>query len=494
MKITNIATFFLAAVVLLTLLFACGGDSGSGTPGGDAMSTQEANQENAGTEADTTRASSGVADALDFDGAEFRQIYPYWQGYRYYFFADEENGDVMNDAVYMRKARVEEELNVKISAINGNAIGDIPTAVIKTVKAGEDAYQQVFLHCIAGVSQLSSGGYLFNVDNLPYISLDSDWWNKNQMDVLRLGSNTYFCVNDMMIPCPYVMFFNKGMIENCALDNPYQLVYDQKWTLDRLTDMAKAVVEDINGDGVMDENDQTGITANEISKYISFVTSAGQFITEKNADGEVSLAMNTPKMIDIVERFYQLGSENAIYLCKNPEEEYEFTMNSDRVLFNIGAITQAESMRGYDVEFGMLPYPKYDEAQPDYLSMDWGGLMCVPTTAAYTEMIGAVIELLAYYSKDEVIPTYYGDILTGKLARDEDAVKMMDLLFDTICYEVGGNYFGFDAGFGDLFYCLPRLALKKKSTDFASWYDKNEKSALKTLDRFYTGLYDAENA
>lgn len=492
MKFSDIAVLILAAVMLLSVLYSCGKDAGGATDS-NIPAAQENAPDGGAADAETTRAPSGVEEGLDFGGAEFKQLHPEWQGYRHYFFADEENGDVMNDSIYLRKARVEEELNVEIISFNVGREDTLPPALIKTVNAGEDAYQQVFLHCIYGVSQLSSGGYLFNVDNLPYISLDSDWWNKKQMDVLRLGKNTHFCVNDTMIPCPYVIFFNKGMVDNYGLDNPYQLVYDGKWTLDRFIDMAGAVVEDINGDGVLDVNDQVGITANEISKYISFVTGSNQFITEKNDEGQVSVAMNTPKMVDIVERFYRLGAENAIYLCKVIQEESDFTMNTDRVLFNLGAITQAEFMRGYEVEFGMLPYPKYDEAQAEYRSLDWGGLMCVPTTVVNKEMTGAVIELLAYYSKDEVIPTYYGDILTGKLARDEDAAKMMDLLFDTICYEVGGNYFGFDAGFSNLFFCLPRLALEKKSADFASWYDKNEKVANKTLDKFYESLDAAEN-
>ena len=70
---------------------------------------------------------------------------------------------------------------------------------------------------------------------------------------------------------------------------------------------------------------------------------------------------------------------------------------------------------------------------------------------------------------------------------------MLRLIFDSICYEVGGNYFGFSSGFNDLFYAVSNVALVNKSTDFASYYAKKEKSALKTIESFYEALDNVEN-
>ena len=168
-------------------------------------------------------------------------------------------------------------------------------------------------------------------------------------------------------------------------------------------------------------------------------------------------------------------------------------MDSDRLLFHLDTLSDAERMRSYEVEFGFLPYPKYDEAQESYLSLDWGGLMGVPTTITDPECVGAVLELLAYESSNTVIPAYYDTVLTGKLTRDEDAKKMLDIIFDTICYEVGGNYFGFDNGFRELFYVLSELSVKKQSDAFASYYEKSSKQAVKLIDKFYSSLSNTES-
>jgi hypothetical protein len=69
---------------------------------------------------------------------------------------------------------------------------------------------------------------------------------------------------------------------------------------------------------------------------------------------------------------------------------------------------------------------------------------------------------------------------------------MLELLFDTIAYEIGGNYFGFSSGFSDLFYTLGRMVVEQKSKDFASWYAKLEKSSISTIDKFYEGLEKVE--
>ncbi len=436
--------------------------------------------------------SHGIPESVDFGGREFTIAYPDWSGYSFYFAADEENGDVMNDALYSRTRAVEEYLNVDlIHDLRPNS--ESVTATVQTqVTAGESSIQMGLIHCIQGVSTLSSGGYLYNLDDLEYVNMDADWWNQKQMDMLRMGKNTYYAINDYMIPSPYVIYFNKDMIERYKLDNPYELVYDQKWTLDRFKTMSKTVTSDVNGDGNWDINDQYGISTNEVSKYTSFMTGANQYITKKGDDGRVELAMNTEKTFSLVETFADLANSNTIYLPAN--EDNLLTIDSDRLLFQLGWIAQASGvMRDYKVDFGFLPYPKFDENQEDYVSLDWGGLCCVPVNAGDADFIGAVMELLAFESGNKVIPTYYDVVLSGKIARDADSKNMLDILHDTITYDVGMNYFGFSSGFGNMVFTIGRLPVTNKSTDFASWYESNSAPAESAIESFYEALESVEN-
>ncbi len=481
------------ALTVLTALTACG-DAEDKNTADDSSAATTAAVSTAETESD--RPQCKLPADLNFDGAAFRTLTFSWQGYQYYFFAEEETGDVMNDALCTRTRAIEERLNVDLqyNMLNQIETGAVTNEVKPLIMAGDDVYQQLLFHCIDGISAFSSTDLLYNLDTLPYIDTDADWWNKEQMETLRLGQNTYFAVNDYMLPAPYIVFFSKDLVESLDYEDPYQLVYNGTWTLDVFLEMARGVVADLDGNGKMEaEHDRYGVTATEISKYISFVTGANQFITEKDEDGRMALAINTEKTQTIMERFSDMAKEDVFYIPPAEHEGYHLTLDSGRLLFDLEALTWAEKMRDYTADFGFLPYPKYDEAQTSYRSLDWGGLMGVPASITDPALVGAVLELQAYESASDVIPTYYDTVLTGKLARDEDAVKMLDIVFDTICYEPGGNYFGFASGFYDLFFALPNLAIKEKSAEFASYYKKAEKPATRTIRDFYEALDNTES-
>ena len=425
--------------------------------------------------------------ALDFGGETLVSVVYNWQGYLSYFFADEYTGDSMNDAIYSRRVKTEDALNISMKT-DRYAEVEYVNEIKKLFVAGDHAFDLMYNHCIQDIASYVSEGYLYNLDTLPNINTEAEWWNKEQMDNLRLGKNTYYAINDMMIPAPYLITFNKDMIADNQLDSPYPLVYDGRWTLDAFTSLAKSVVRDLDGNGVMDKNDQWGFIKGG-SATISFMVGAGQFLTGRDEENRVILTMKTDKMQSLVERFADLSAA-ATYIT--PSGETKMTLNDGKALFDMISLGIAEQLRDYDVNVGILPYPKYDEAQENYMNMDWGGLQSVSGLITNPDMVGAAMEYLAWASADEVIPTYFDLLLAGKLARDEDDRKMLDLIFDTIVYDNGANYFGFSAGIEPLFYSLMRLAFEQQSTDYSSLYASCEKLATKSIENFYKHLDEVE--
>ena len=496
MKKTRFLALFLCLVMVL-IPVSCAKENGDENATVTTTTAPESQQD----VPDTTTAvedpnaypENDLPDDLNFGGEELDMLASEWQGYEYYFFAEEQTGDAMNDAIYSRKMAVEEALNIKlVTHQDGFTIQEVAAELQRVVLAGESLYDLVFNHCIQGISASAANGYLYNLDTLPYVNMQADWWNREQMDMLRLGKNTYYAVNDMMIPCPYVIFFNKEMIEQENLEDPYQLVYSGDWTLDKMAEMATHVSTDLDGDGDRDQNDRWGIIVQEHSKFISFMTGADQYMTERDADGRVKMAMNTEKMNNLMAYFANLTTQNVINTSIKSSDTY-VGMETGRILFEADSLAHAELFRDLEVEYGMLPYPKYDKEQEDYISLDWGGLLSVPNNIENPEMVGAAMEMLAWESAREVLPAYYDVVLQGKLSRDEDAIRMLDLLFDTITYEVGGNYFGFDSGTTDLFYVIPRQAVVQQTTSVASVYKMFEKIANRAISNFYDKLETVES-
>lgn len=493
MKNLRIFSLFLCFVLVL-ISVSCAKEDGGGETPATTSAVQQTMPDTQKTESDIDAyPANGLPDDLNFNGEELDMLASEWQGYEYYFFAEEQTGDAMNDAIYNRKVAVEEALNIKlVTHQKGFGIKDVASMLQQMILSGSTTYDLIFNHCIQGISSSAANGYLYNLDTLPYINMQAEWWNREQMDVLRLGNNTYYAVNDMMIPCPYVIIFNKEMIAQENLEDPYQLVYAGEWTLDKMAEMATQVSTDLDGDGDRDYYDRWGLIVQEHSKYISFMTGADQYMTTRGEDGRVQLAMNTEKMNDLMAFFADLVGQNVINRSIKSSDTY-VGMETGRILFEADSLANTEVFRDIEIEYGMLPYPKYDKEQEEYISLDWGGLLSVPNNIENPDMVGAAMEMLAWESAREVLPAYYDVVLTGKLSRDEDAANMLKLLFDTITYEIGGNYFGFEAGAGDLFYVIPRKAVEAGMTSVASFYKVNEGVTNKVISLFYQKLDSTES-
>ncbi len=444
-----------------------------------------------GTDAsDTTDTSTNVnaipIEECDYKGAEFRILYPNWFLYNDYFFADEQTGDSMNDAIYERTIRTEEHLGVEIKTICHGYIETIFPLVQKSVSAGDDEYDLVLTHCIDGVQKLATEGYVIDMQTLPGVSFNEKYWNEKINSALEIGGKRLFTASDFTLPDPNAILFNKRLIDAYNLEDPYGLVTSGSWTWDKLTEMSRNVSSDLDGNGVYDENDLYGFVAQAEWKMTSIPASCNQYIVEKK-DGKYRLALNSEKMYGIVEKMDNLfnkSDSSYIWTSTTNWNEMRTGIIYDRTLFELATLNDSAIYRKSEVDFGILPFPKYDETQKDYISLDWRGLMCVPITVGRAEMVGKTLEVLSYFSQDTTQPAYRDTLLGDKMARDNESVDMLDIIFDGCVCDFGLNYLGFNK----LTYTISDLCGKDKSTDFASYYQKNAPEVEKTLNELIEKL------
>lgn len=139
-------------------------------------------------------------------------------------------------------------------------------------------------------------------------------------------------------------------------------------------------------------------------------------------------------------------------------------------------------------DYCILPYPKYDEAQDSYGTylQDGHSIICVPITAKDPAMVSACIEALAAEGFRTVFPAFYDTVMSHKYTRDEESVEMLDIVRSSVWYNFGYVYC-MDALF------TPRNMLGQHSSDFASYYKKNQKLWEKKLDRIMKQFEDMEN-
>jgi hypothetical protein len=130
-------------------------------------------------------------------------------------------------------------------------------------------------------------------------------------------------------------------------------------------------------------------------------------------------------------------------------------------------------------DFGVLPIPKKDAAQ-NYYSCDvnsWTGLgVTVPATAADMEKTGVFLEAYAAESYRRVKPAYYDVLLSGKVARDDESLDMLDIIFGNRTYDIGaiGTY----GTLNELIYLVMNYDM-----NVTSWVDKRIDKAQKDIDK-----------
>ncbi|MBQ2709976.1 MAG: extracellular solute-binding protein, partial [Clostridia bacterium] len=161
--------------------------------------------------------------------------------------AEEENGDNINDAIYRRNLAVEEKYGVNIVEVpSDSARADL----LEAIAAGDKAYD-IALMVMADALTVTLENSALDYASVPHLDTSKPWWVAGTADRMSLGGHVYYAISQFdttHYDGVRTFFFNKKLVEDFALDNPYQLVYDGKWTLDAMKTMGLKVAQDLNGD------------------------------------------------------------------------------------------------------------------------------------------------------------------------------------------------------------------------------------------------------
>ena len=402
--------------------------------------------------------------------SELSIYYIDWGLYQNFFFSEDTITD-MNKAIYQRADLVFDYLGVDVVGFKGSAGGlTYASEISNQVLGGTDTHQLVLTHCYQGLTTLIANGCLKDFNELDLISLDADYWNSELMESVEVQGSAYLGSSDFLIKDPNVIFFNKDVhADYTQLENPYKLVEDKKWTLDKMFQMAAQVDVVIEG-AVADRT--YGIVGKADWQAVAFADAADcNWVVDNGGYLELNMGPANERYLNVFEKIEESASQNWFGLYGKQSAE-ELTIASCKTLFSYESLQQAykykaktEDSDGTEVNFGILPYPKYNEQQENYRSLNWSGFMCVPKSVQNLEMVQKAMEALAFFSADTTTVAYYEKLLGARLADKPEDAKMLDVIFDGI---VANPFFNFMQGStGDsseyLFYGITRMLEAKLS-------------------------------
>ncbi|MCL1859617.1 MAG: hypothetical protein FWF92_10350 [Oscillospiraceae bacterium] len=503
----KIISVFLIFVFILTMLslVSCGGEQNADKPT-ENKSNQDLNPDEGSEPGDelgeeTTendifnmKMRENTKDGLpeiNFGGEVFTILQR--TEWNYEFLAESESGDVVNDAVYKRNLTVEERFNVKLNPIDvmgGWNEQDIYLKKVRnSVSAGDDEFQLLAGYA-AYMPKLQTGGYLINLHELPHVDFDKAWWSTDLKDNFTINGKMYFATGDISLSLwedILAVYFNKQMIADYQIETPYELVRSGKWTLDKLNEICKNVYIDVDGDGKPSEKADIFGYATDTTNFVDGLFGAFDSpVIKKDENGVPYHAQNTEKMVEIVDKVYEFLWENpGVYA--NPESSpgpvnlYRYIFEEDRAMFLPELLGNAQALRGMDTDFGIVPYPKWNEQQENYLttSVAYFSMFCVPTTVQNIEMAGIITEALCAESYKKVIPAFYEVALKSKYSRDDESAEMIDIIRSGLTFDFGKIYVT------ELAYSMNILRdlMSNKKHEFVSTFEKAEKSYNKALDK-----------
>ncbi len=392
-------------------------------------------------------------------------------------FHSELTGDVVEDAVYYRNLTVEERLNVALSFVDAESswsdnLKSFCNPVSNSILAGDAAYDIVAGYGVS-VGNLASDMLFQDLSSTKYIDFDQPWWPDSLQTDLAVDGKLFFASGDIssnMVGTMFCVMFNKDLLDNYQIEYPYALVDEGKWTLDALFTLGQGVYQDLNANEKKDDQDLYGIIA-QVTSIDNLYYSCGMNIVEQDPEAGmvVSPDFGSEKMADLVTKLCALFHDGEP-VCLGEEGVVFSVFQENRSLWALAGISDAVAeLRDVDFGYGIIPTPKWDEAQEDYHTTIayTGALYAIPLDVKNPDLSSAVMEALAVEGYYTLSPAFFETALKVKYASDPDASRMYDIMKASLSFDFGRVYSTgkFDSVPGKL-----RVMVVNNQTNWASTY------------------------
>jgi hypothetical protein len=418
---------------------------------------------------------------------------------------------VVDSAIALRNAKLEQDYNITISTVEdySAAFGDGTgfNRLNNAHFAGISDYDIAMVGTY-DAAQLSLIGAIADLNALEYIDLTKPWWDQKANQDLSIAGTMFYTTGDISFidnAATHMIMFNKTMAESYKTGDLYQSVRDGDWTFDKLIDITGTVTADTDGNNTFDKNDTYGLLVWNDTAFSSTAASLIH-IAEIDDEGLIKLSFMSDKTVALVEKWGNFVNDRTLVY------NYQVRDNTDGILTSNTAFTSGKDLfymnlfmtiplyRDTDIDFGILPFPKYDitqETYGHYISATHSRMFCIPIFAHDLDRSAYISEAAAYYGKQNVTPAYYDQTLKYRDFRDDESAEMLDIIFATRVFDVG-IYYKVGGAIGSTHITMIRMFNdivmgSSQPNNIVSRYESIEGAALSMIDVINASLTDVRN-
>lgn len=439
-------SLLLASLMLLGSLAAC---SNTGDTSTDTTASPTEN-----TPADTTAAETespydengylkdSLPADLNFDGATVTMLY--WEDVeKQEFFATEQTGEVVNDAILARNNAVEDRLGVTLNYVgtkgNGSNMDNYLTVARNSYQAGAQEYD-IYGTYSRTAAKLAYNSLCYNLANVNYLDLDKPWWPENLTREALFDDRLYFVSGDistMLLHMMYAIYFNKDLFTNYGLTSPYDLMEKNEWTFDKLVEYGTNAYQDLDNSATKNEADFFGIVYSNFHAE-AFYTAAGLRFIEQDEDKilKISDDFYGEKTLNVIAKLGPFCSSDDVMIASNASSYFA---NGQSLMVLNRAYYAENFLRNADFSYGLVPVPKYDAAQENYYTCMGNPVTLYSITADCKDpdRAAAVLECLGSEGYRRTTPALFEVNMKVKYSEGSTEAEIFDLLKSTTSFDLG---------------------------------------------------------
>ncbi len=457
------ALLLLLAMLVSPMLYACG--SSEAETNADTADTSAAETT---PEAETEfRYKADYLPEVTYDGYEYRLI-SYEEHPSH---VEEPTGEVIDDAIHERNLLIEDTYDIRFSQVLYpiTDYSKVTEFVNNAARAQSDEFDLANMN-FQGAYYAVLEGYVPAASSLPIADLSQPWYVGNTNEGVTFDGVTLlgFTAFDKK-PGGTGLIFNRAVITDLNLDDPYEHMDEGTWTMDVMYTMAESAIQDVNGDGQMTAGDRFGfITEWDRIGMVAYVGTGHLLVEVENGTPRVS---QSEVLYDAFSRCVQyLKLDGAMLDTFKEFGTAESSRYAGRELFKQGqslfvctGTSSLTTLGDMEDDYGIVPFPKWTADQDRYYAMFDVDIICVPLACSLDlERVCVIKEALAVESLNITHPAYYENALKNRYLRDEKSLEMLEIITNSVVPDLGQN------PWWHIVRTPWQDTLVKKSTDFAS--------------------------
>lgn len=488
--------------LLLSLLLLISAAASCSNPGTETGTSAQSSADTAGSPSESESDNSFVTDLpeANFGGTTVTILVQSDPCFVHFYDVNvtEYNDGVINQAVYDRNRTVESRLNVKIMDVNGGGDSSAPDMLRRSVTAGDGDYDAAWLRTHYFFATTLEGCNL-NLEAVPNLDLTKLYWDQNAQEDYLMYGKLYGMLGDISTTATmFTHLFGVNKIvansHGIQLSEIYEKVLNGDWTMDVFREYcAKCEWSDLNGDGKRDGLDMFAFGTSPSLIFGGFSASGEKWIL-KDEDGGYVFSELTQRKTDVLQTIIDVSNDKNTTVAywnigsiPGVDNTYGYVyrtkFENNTILFSdldMGEVLDTRSTMKDD--FGIVPLPKFDKTQDAYsvYAYQFFPLLSIPssTDEARRDVIGYTLEVLASESYKTLTPAFYDVAMGGMVLRDEESVRILDIILRSRRYELLTIYqWG-----GDSFYNALQSMITSGNCNIANNYKKFQRQMDKAIE------------